>query len=241
MENKKKYWDKYSHTYGYVWTKSKGKQILAELEDGFIRTNIDQNTSKFKSIRYLDIGVGAGRTIQTVFSANIKISSILGIDISSDMIKNCKRIFKNRKNISFREFNIEEDWLTDTQKFNLCTCIRVLKYTENVDKIVKNINKSMEKGGIFIFTITNKHSIAYFDILRIKHYKHSRGDITAILRENGFEPINVCGFQKIPEFVYRLLGNSPAITLLFKLEKRLSLIFSDTFLARNIYIAAKKK
>ena len=240
MDNRKRYWDIFSSTYSDVWEKDYGRKILNNKELSFIEKYIAIKKKKLNKMDYLDIGCGTGRIIDYILKKDSMLQSIVGVDLSSEMLSKSKERFKHNKKVSFELFDIERQKLDKIGKFDFCTAIRILKYCKDIKKTIKNISSGINDDGIIIFTITNVYSVAFFDFIKIGHYKQSNNYIKKILYENGFRILEVEGFQKLPDPVYSIFGKSKIIGKVFKLEDLLKKIFGKTTFSRVLYYAAVK-
>jgi len=109
--------------------------------------------------KILDVGVGTGRTTE---SFSRKTEYYLGIDYSNKMIKKCKSKFGGKKNLHFQVLDIRDLKGIEDSFFDIV----LFSYNglDSVDfddrkKSIKEINRVLKKGGIFIFSTHNIKNI----------------------------------------------------------------------------------
>ncbi len=93
-----------------------------------ILANILQNlNTKHKTLRILDFATGTGRIVDFL-TRSIPTATINGVDVSAEMLKVAKEVFKNNKNITFSKGDITQDknLITDLRKkkINVVTTFR---------------------------------------------------------------------------------------------------------------------
>jgi predicted TPR repeat methyltransferase len=235
------YWDAYATRYLYEWQKNDSRKTLNILEREYITNIIARfGKKKFKKNVYVDLGCGPGRIIDFIRAIDPGYKEIIGIDSSSQMIQACKRKFRVDKRVRLVQKNVTA-LDTISKKVDVITCIRVMKYIPDRYSLFLSVTKTLNANGVFIFSITNKYSIAYFDVLRVQQYKDSLDQIVRDLNRAGLQIKDVTGYQRMPEIVYTaaaFLGLSQA---LYGFEKNLSRFIGNTFFMRALYIAATKR
>lgn len=236
------YWDSYSGKYLKDWESNHSRIILRNFEKMFISHGVGLTKREGQSERtYIDMGCGPGRIIDFIRNIDKRYKMIIGIDSNKKMVDLCRKTFKNESRISIRLGDITKPIRVGNGKTDVVTCIRVLKYLPNQEDVFRSVVRILRPGGVFIFTVTNKHSIAYFDALPVKHYKDTIGNIESRLSDSGLSIVYAQGFQRLPEFVHIAISAIGLTKELYLLEKLLNRLLGDTFLVRTLYIIAQYK
>jgi len=140
-----------------------GGRHLVEIENEFIFKNLKLQKPK----KLLDIGCGNGqRTMQ--FSKFSK--KTLGIDYSSQMIFEAKKLVKNQKKISFEVYDVNK--FSDKELFDQiisCRCIINQTSTNNQVKLFKKLHKILKPGGSIILTEISKQGMKNLNDIRKKY------------------------------------------------------------------------
>lgn len=222
------------------------KQHLSSLEIDFIHEVIMRKIEELngKTIRTLDIGIGTGRISEAILKNNVEH---YGTDISETMVNYCKSKFKSSKKVKqFMVHDIADPIPESWGKFDIVTAIRVLSYTPLWRKMLINIYKTMNQGGIFIFTFPNKHSSMLLSSLLWKR-RHSIGsemvsekELIMAIKESGFSKYQISGLNKLLDTVYDLCNDKISANILFKTEIILKKLFGQKFLTREFYVKCKK-
>jgi len=237
------YWNTIATKYLTVWERYTHRKILHIKEKTFITSAIHSHKkiSKKKASTYIDLGCGPGRIIEIIQHSDTHYKKIIGVDSSEEMILLCKERFKNAPNIHYILDTIPSDISKENGSVDVITAIRVLKYVKERERIFSSVSRALSKNGIFIFTITNAHSLAYFDALNVHHYKDTVSVVTKQLKKETLEIITLRGFQKLPEFIYIGASWLNILPIIFSIETYLQRIFGESFFARTLYIVAQKK
>lgn len=98
----------------------------------------------------LDAGSGFGQYDRFILS-NFRNVKVLSADVKQDYLADCRNYFKKEIESGRIEFR-EEDLLTfeSAKKFDLAICIDVLEHIEEDVRVMKNLNNSLNKGGILL-------------------------------------------------------------------------------------------
>ena len=135
-----KFWNKIAESYD--------KSSNSTYADAYKRTI--EETKKYLSpeMMVLDIGCGTG-IITNEMAADVK--KIDAIDYSEKMIEEAEsKATKNEiKNITYAVKNINELNVSGI-KYNCITAFNVLYFIKNIDAMLVNINRVLEKDGLFI-------------------------------------------------------------------------------------------
>lgn len=238
-----KYFDKWGKDYSNAW-RSLARQRLSGFETGLVRQAIELalKDSDSKQIRTLDVGVGTGRITEVFLDYNVEHH---GIDVSSVMVERCQEKFKDSKKIRRLEvYDVVNPLPEDWGKFDVVSAIRVLPYTPQWRKALKNVYRALKPDGIFVFNFPNKYSsIIVPKIVRRskdRSYASSYGELRQTLSEIGFSKIEITGFARLLDVFYARCGGQISADILLGLEKFLRIVFGPTILARMLYCTCRK-
>lgn len=237
------YWNKRGETYARSW-QSVAKKRLSRMETDLVRKALTSVGSNFKKskIKTLDIGVGIGRISDEIIKHNV---DHYGIDISKTMIRYCQKKYENNKKVKrIKIHDILNPLPKDWGKFDMVTAIRVLGYIPLWQKEIRNIYKSMNPGGVFIFTFSNKHSSVLLPKLllrkKIHGYEATPKELKEAVKNIGFSECRIQGFSRLLDTFYDWCDNDISANILFTIEKLLSLILGPTLFVRLFYVTCKK-
>ena len=132
---------------------------------------------KIKGKRVLDIPCGSG--VYTDLFSEMGAKEVVGIDISSEMVKLAK---SNYENYNFIVCDAEKlDQITDLGKFDIITCIFLFNYAKTdtqLDNMVKNIKNHLKEDGILLIFNDNILQTDYTtDYSRYNFTKTCKDDI----------------------------------------------------------------
>jgi SAM-dependent methyltransferase len=223
-----------------VW-ESPVKQLLSEREAGYIRTVATQ----YKPHTVLDIGCGTGRILD-IYRSIPFATDVYGLDISDVMVSHCITRFEHEDRIK----KIMRGEITDTSifseiQFDMISAIRVLKYNENWEEILRRIHTLLRPGGILVSTMPNIHSITGVrpDTFSSKHvpmqYTTPRKFSRALLHA-GFQVLDMRGFSKLPEVLYTHTTTTTGATFLQAAEKVLENILGPVVATRILFSTSRK-
>lgn len=124
----------------------------------------------------LDIGCGTGRFTIPIAK---RCKKVIGIDFSEDMLLVAKRKSKNIKNTKYRKLDIAKKLPFKNNSFDKIVCTLVVSHIKNLEKFIKEIQRILKKGGIFV----------YDDFAaNLRHpFKTMFDDILMKMRKKGFD------------------------------------------------------
>ena len=141
------------------------------------------NEKKHENLSFLDLGCGSGlcgKELKKIF----KKSSIIGVDISSQMLAKAKD--KNVYNKLVKD-DITTCFCNDNMVFDVVMAADVLTYFGKLDSVLKKVDSLICKNGVFIFTVSenNINSDEYF-LTPSSRFVHSIKYIEKMLKKYGF-------------------------------------------------------
>ncbi len=175
-----------------------------------IKKIIEDYKAKNKKIKILEAGCGNGAlTVKLLKHDNVRITAV---DFSKGMLRELKRrIDRNykekAKKVKKRLKIIKEDLTrlkVEDEPFDLVILINVLiniASKEEVNEILKNLNKVLKKDGHLILSVKNKISLFNLIILMYKkelefpQVTYSLWDIKRILTNSGMRIIKIVGVR----------------------------------------------
>lgn len=133
-------------------------------------------------IEVLDLGCGTG-LFGTNFKKNCKFKSLIGVDLSSGMLKEC-----NKKNIytDLIEQDINSYLQTTEKKFDLIASSDVFIYLGNLEKTIKYSYEALKPGGWLAFTVEKLDNQDGFKLNHTGRFSHSTEYINMLYRKNEF-------------------------------------------------------
>ena len=103
----------------------------------------------------LDVGCGPGVMAEAVTERG---GTMLGIDISPEMVKEASEKFAHLKNVRFEVGNVE-DLDVEDESFDLVICMAVVEYLSEPDKMLREIARVLRKGGLVLVTVPKRRHI----------------------------------------------------------------------------------
>jgi len=242
IEANKKYWNDFGSDYSSVW-ESPSRAEMSKKELLYI-TNIIKNHDPYL---ILDVGIGNGRIMEVLVNETSDNSKVFGMDISKSMIDYCSSKFiRESKVVDLQVCNLSKDNNIFSNKFNLVTMIRVLKYNQDWKYILSKIYDSLAINGVYVFTMPNINSISRFsgdrfseNNIRIIH--SSIKELSITLSEQGFDVLDIRSFSKLPNFLYHICQYKLYVKGLLLTEKILELVLGKSMLGRELFVTCIKK
>lgn len=215
--------------------------------------NLPDDRSKQQTI--LDVGMGPGRWSK--FFINLNLKKVVGVDISSKMVKLA------RKNIPNRNFY---PILADMKKlpfknssFDKVFCFRAFKYSSEPDLVINEISRVVHSEGMFILEVSNKSllniSLRFMSRLIVmlfspplesrwryfqRAFFYSNEDIKKMLKRNGLKAVKVKPLFVLPSIPLLTLGNL-LTPFLIKLDALLLNVLPSSLFCRSWVFLAKKE
>ncbi|KKR31919.1 MAG: S-adenosylmethionine (SAM)-dependent methyltransferase [Candidatus Gottesmanbacteria bacterium GW2011_GWC2_39_8] len=104
--------------------------------------------------KLLDLGCGYG---ELAILASEKFANITGIDIDEERLKRAKNIVKKLglNNINFQQIDANRSLPFKNESFDTVTALSVIESIENLDLVIEEIHRILEKNGTFIVDVPN--------------------------------------------------------------------------------------
>ncbi len=152
---------------------------------------IEQKVHLTDTMHVLDIGTGTGLLLMHFIT---KVGKITGIDNSEGMLQMLKEKSEKAKvnNINFMLFDADRDTLPENT-YDLAVSSMTFHHIENIEKLLKNINKSLKSGGkICIGDLeTEDGSFHANPDISIKHFGFDKNEFAEIMQNAGFKNVSV--------------------------------------------------
>lgn len=237
-QNDSAYWNRIGESYASEWTHN-GRKYVSNQETLFLKTSIEHYVDKKSSLSALDLGSGAGRML-SVLEDSRKVNALIGVDFSEEMLSYCRKKFvKSNKIKKFIRYDISKKLPFADKTFDVVSSFRAIKYNANWKSIIKECNRILKKGGIFIFDMPNINSINRLSKIEVTIHKTTSQELKQTLEKSGFEILRIRGGPILPGALYDKINNSLLLNLTMGIEK-LFKTFGETFLSRFLYVACRK-
>ena len=128
------------------------------------KKNLIQMMNPSNNKKLIDVACGTGDIAKLFIEATNKESTILCVDQNINMIKECKKNFKNYKNIKCKISNAERLSVPDNS-FDFYTISFGLRNTKDINKTLKEAYRVLKKGGRFMCLEFSKIENSNLDIL----------------------------------------------------------------------------
>jgi len=155
------------------------------LDKVYIRQKVDLIRSLKSSGRLLEIGCGNGELLKSLK----KFYSVSGVDISHSAITETSKHI-NKKHL--KVMDIEKKNISG--KYDIILAFDLLEHLRNPRKAIKKIKRTLNKDGIFIFSVPNKYGLYgrlatgffnFVDKTHISTYERSRW--IGLMEKEGFK------------------------------------------------------
>jgi trans-aconitate methyltransferase len=177
--------------------------------------------------RVIDFGCGDGKITRDI-AEKVFQGSVLGIDLSENMIQQASNDHKEQENLSFEHADIAS--FKSDKKFTKAVALCSLSWVKDQGQAYKNIAQVLEHDGKFVALISNAESAImkaylsptqydkwkpYFENYQPSYYPSKKDILVRQLEEAGFDFIKVKQF-KIPLFMskddlFKTLAATPGV------------------------------
>lgn len=158
--NEEKHWDKIGEDYNdqiFDVFKSDRNKILLK----YFRKNTN------KKGQAIDFGCGTGKSFEYLAP---KFKKVLALDISKELLNQAKK--RPYSNIEFKQADLTKSKLTLPQAdFAFCCNVAMLPEVDKTYAIIRNIQKSLKKGGKAVFVLPSLDSVLFASWRLIEVYK----------------------------------------------------------------------
>jgi demethylmenaquinone methyltransferase/2-methoxy-6-polyprenyl-1,4-benzoquinol methylase len=113
------------------------------------KKNLIQMMNPSNKKRRIDVACGTGDVAKLYLKATDNISTILCVDPSINMIKECKKNLKKYKNIKWKVCSAERLNVPDNS-FDFYTISFGLRNAKNINKSLKEAHRVLKSGGRFL-------------------------------------------------------------------------------------------
>jgi len=150
-------WDKISENYY--------REIISPIKDAEKNSPLLKELKKTRGKKAIDIGCGTGALIPIISK---KFDEVTAIDYSSGMIKQARKVAP--KNTTVKKANMTN--LNKYKNFDVAFSINSLlaKDIKSLNQMLKQINKTIKKGGKFIAVMPSMESYLYQIMLVMENY-----------------------------------------------------------------------
>lgn len=131
---------------GNSWT-----QYVDDHEKQVVLNLLRVHNNQKNIAKILDLGMGPGRWAKLFLDNNL--GQVYGIDISPKMVEYA---ISNVNSKRFKGVVAKMDDLPlKDSMFDKVFCFRAIKYVDNVDRVLKEVSRVLNKDGIFILEVSN--------------------------------------------------------------------------------------
>jgi len=144
----------------------------------------------------LDIGIGTGLGSVSFHRAGLEV---YGMDASPEMLEVCRR--KGfAKDLKVHDLTVIP-YPYSSASIDHAICVGVLNHFENLDPVFIEASRILRDGGIFAFVVAHARpgetcgfQVSHADS-QVTMFRHSHGQIDALLRESGFDLLREVEFS----------------------------------------------
>lgn len=146
MKNVEEYNKKAYDSYGKEYQKGRDEKQKSRLYNEFLEVpSMIKAVGDIKGKKLLDVGCGAGVHISHYLKKGAKC---YGLDISKTLIDLAK---EKCPNVDFKIGSMTNLPYPD-EFFDIVTCSLAIHYVENTKQVLREINRVLKKGGIFLYS-----------------------------------------------------------------------------------------
>lgn len=204
-----------------------------------------------KNSKILDLGCGSGRTTINLF--NMGYQNIVGVDLSREMIEQCKNIALDKE----LKIDFQQGDATNLKKFNdqqFDNCFFSFNGLMSIPtealrlRAFKEIHRVMKTGGYFIFTAHNREQENFAWHWKEEEERWNKGTQNPqfemfgdhfIVDENNL--VNYIHFYSIPEVIERVkAANFEVVEILDRNAKFIENAIVNQFSNNTIFYILKK-
>ncbi len=237
MADNRRHWDSLGAQYSENWA-SVSQQLLSEQETSFLLRHLPAPPGQ----SVLDVGIGSGRILDKLI-AQEGVAAVYGVDISPEMVDVCRARFAGEPKLrGLFVCDVSREPLPVPPNLDFISAVRMLKYSRNWGEMIETLLDHLAPDGVLVFSMPNENSIKRFSRpYAVEYFKTSAKDLRARLQRPDLELLEVTGFSKMPDFLYRR-GHHPKVASgLVGLERALDAAIGPAALARELFVAVRRK
>lgn len=230
------HWEALGARYTDNWG-TPSQQALSELELAFVIRHLPQAAA----LSVLDVGIGNGR-ILAALAAQPHVDQVYGLDIAPAMVDVCRNRFADDPKVrQVAVCDISSEPLPVPGDLHFISAIRMLKYNANWWQIIEQkLGAHLATGGTLVFTMANRRSVKQFSrSYSVPYAKVTERELRTLLEASGWEILEITGFSKVPDLVYRT-GSRRMSQALLAVERALDRLVGSGTGAREIFVAARR-
>jgi len=152
--------------------------------------------------RILDVGCGPGFYVTELLEAVGREGSVVGVDVSADMLAVAAKRAAGHDNVTFHEANATSLPVPDAS-FERAVCVQVLEYVRDVPAALREMHRALRPGGRMLvwdvdWATVSWHAIDHQLMRRVlaawdKHLTHTSlpRTLAAQLRNAGFQDVQM--------------------------------------------------
>ena len=237
MGDNRSHWDSLGAQYSENWA-SVSQQLLSEQETSFLLRHLPPAPG----LAVLDVGIGSGRILEKLI-AQEQVAAVYGVDISSEMVDVCRKRFGEVPKIrGLFVCDVSREPLPVPGNLGFISAVRMLKYSPNWPDMIEKLLAHLAPDGVFVFSMPNDNSIKRFARpYAIEYFKTSAKELRRRFGRPDVEVLEVTGFSKMPDFLYRRGRHPKVASGLMLLERRLDDAIGPATLARELFVAVRRK
>ncbi|MDP0308977.1 bifunctional 2-polyprenyl-6-hydroxyphenol methylase/3-demethylubiquinol 3-O-methyltransferase UbiG [Glaesserella parasuis] len=133
---------------------------------------INDKTNGLFGKKVLDIGCGGGILSESMAGLG---AIVTGIDMAADALLVARQHAEsNHLNICYQQITVEDflkqHCITDTEKFDIITCMEVLEHVPNPHSIIQSCKNLLKEDGLLFISTINRTAKAYMLIIMGAEY-----------------------------------------------------------------------
>ncbi len=231
------HWDSLGAQYSENWA-SVSQQLLSEQETSFLLRHLPRAPGR----SVLDVGIGSGRILEKLI-AQEQVAAVYGVDISSEMVEVCRERFGNEPKLrGLFVCDVSRQPLPVSGELDFVSAVRMLKYSANWRDMVDKLLAHLAPDGVLVFSMPNENSIKRFARpYAVEYFKTSAKELRTRLERPDLDLLEVTGFSKMPDLLYRRGRHPKVASGLVTLERGLDRAVGPATLARELFVAVRRK
>ena len=236
-DRNRNHWDSLGSRYSANWA-SPAQRELSEKETGFVLAHLPPGPA----LRVLDVGVGTGRILEKLF-AEEQVAEVYGVDIAPHMVEVCQSRFAgNPKLKGLFVCDVDKEELPLSVGLQFISAIRVIKYSRNWWDIVEDkLMAHLAPGGVVVFSMPNSNSVKRLSRpYAVDYFQTTADTLRRRLASAGAQVLEISGFSKVPDVVYRKLRRPALTRSLLAVEHGLDDVLGPARLTRELFVAAQR-